>query len=76
MDITIFTVEEENLICIYDIGGRAELIRNIQIALPYFDDDELRDIADNVIRKLNAMTDDDFSSLTFSPVYMDDESEV
>jgi len=77
MNIEIFTVEEENLICIFDVSSRAALITDIRYALPYFDEPELRETAENVLNVLDNMTDAEFSELTFSPAYYnDDETEV
>jgi len=44
--------------------------------MPDFDEPELVDIANNVIRKLKTMSDEDFSVLDFSPEYFDDDAEV
>ena len=78
MNHTIFTVEEENLICAFDTTSRNALITGIRGALPDFDGDEpeMREIADSALRKLDAMTDAEFSAFIFSPAYYDDESEV
>ena len=76
MNHTIFTVEEENLICAFDTTGRAAVITGIRGAMPDFDEDEMREIAESALRKLDAMTDAEFSALIFSPAYYDDESEV
>jgi len=43
--------------------------------LPGFDDLELREIADDVLTKLDDMSDDEFSAIIFSPAYYDDEME-
>jgi len=75
MNFNIFTVEEENLICIFDIYSRSALINAINIALSEFDEPELRGIAENILLKLNAMTDTEFSAFIFSPVYFNDDDE-
>jgi len=79
MDITIFTAEEENLICIFDISSRTAAINSLNAAMPDFEEPELREIAENTLKKLNAMTDVGFSALSFDPTYDDedyDETEV
>jgi hypothetical protein len=73
MNPTILTVEEENLICIYNISSRAALINEIRAAMPYFDEPDLRGIAGNVLKILDVMTDTEFSALTFSPEYFNDD---
>ena len=75
MNFNIFTVEEENLICIFDTGSRIALIDSINAALPDFVEPELKEIADNILRKLNDITDSDFSALIFSPAYFNDDDE-
>jgi len=78
MDNSIFTVEEENLICVFDTGSRAALLNSLNAAIPDFDEPELREIAGNIITKLNNMTDADYSALTFHPAYHggEDDREV
>ena len=70
-----FTLEQENFICIFDVSNRNACINGIRAALPDFDDLELREIANDVLKKLDNMSDEDFSELIFSPAYYDDEME-
>jgi hypothetical protein len=63
-----FTVEEINLICIFNQKSRIQLLDALRSQLDSFDDD-LRDIADSAIRKLNGMTDVEFSTMQFYPAY-------
>jgi len=76
MDSIVFTVEEENLIYIFDTTSRDALIAGIRRALPDFDDPELRGIAESAINKLEAMTSAEFSALTLSPAYHNDDDET
>ena len=69
----IFTVEEENLACIYDTSSRLNLISDISGAMPDFDEPEISDIAASVLSKLESMTDMDYAALTFHPAYHGDE---
>lgn len=76
MNNILFTVEEENLICAFNTSNRNILIAEIRNALPHFGNEpDMAEIADNVIDKLEVMTDTEFSKNTFTPTY-DDESEV
>jgi hypothetical protein len=76
MNNILFTVEEENLICAFNTSNRNILIAEIRNALPHFSNEsDMAEIADNVIDKLEVMTDTEFSKITFTPTY-DDESEV
>jgi len=76
MNQLLFTVEEENLICAFDASSRSALMIDINGALPELDDPELREIAERVLCKLDAMPDAGFSELILSPAYNDDETEV
>jgi len=75
MNTTLFTVEEENLICVFDVSSRNALIDGIRGAIPDFDEPELCEIAESVLDKLDAMTDAEFSALAFNPAYYNDETE-
>lgn len=76
MNQDTFTVEEENLICAFDTSSLDTAIRDISAAMPDFDEPELIEIAGNALRKLETMTDAEYSALIFSPAYYDDETEV
>ena len=76
MNHTIFTVEEENLVCAFDTSSRNALMKGIRDAMPDFEENEMREIAESALRKLEAMTGAEFTALILSPVYNDDESEV
>ena len=75
MNTVLFTIEEENLICIFDVSSRAALMDGIRGALPDFDEPELYEIAETILAKLDAMTDAEYSALTFNPAYYNDETE-
>ncbi len=68
-----FTVEEENLLCIFDTSSRAALMDGLITAMPDFEEAELIEIAGNALLKLENMSDADFASLMFSPEYFDTE---
>ena len=59
-----FTVEEENLICMYHNADRRRTIGKITAALPDMDGD-MRALARQMITKLEAMTDADFDGQKF-----------
>jgi len=60
-----FTVEEENIICIYYEESRNRVIENIREAVPYMDED-IKNLAGDVIGKLQAMTDAEFAETQFT----------
>ena len=59
-----FTVEEENLICMYHNADRRRTMGKITAALPDMDGD-MRALARQTITKLDAMTDADFEDMRF-----------
>ena len=69
MNVTLFNVEEENLICIFDTSSRTALIDGITDAIPYFDEPELQEIAEHVLRKLEPISDMAFAVHIFHPAY-------
>ena len=76
MNYTLFTVEEENLICVFDMSSRNTLMSGISEAIPEFDEPEMQEIAVSALRKLEAMTEAEFSAYIFSPAYHSEETEV
>lgn len=60
-----FTVEEENIIAIYAEDSREKTMQNILAAIPYIDND-MQPLAENTIRKLQRMTDSEFSEAAFT----------
>ena len=59
-----FTVEEENLICIYHNADRRRTIGKITAALPDMDGD-MRVLAQQTLSKLKRMTDADYGGQKF-----------
>ena len=59
-----FEPDEKNLICLYNTDTRKGLIRELNEMLPYLDADQdiLRDMAQAVMKKLNRMTDTQFTA--------------
>ena len=59
-----FTVEEENLICMYHNADRRRTIGKITAALPEMDRD-MRTLAQQTLSKLERMTDADYDGQKF-----------
>ena len=59
-----FSVEEENLICMYHTSDRRRTMARMLAALPDMDT-EMRRLANGVIAKLERMTDADFDGQRF-----------
>ena len=60
-----FTVEETNLICIYNTGSREDLISELSKMQTHLqkDERELLELTHSVIDKLDAMKDDEFEDI-------------
>ena len=61
-----FTVEETNLMCIYNIGSRTDLLSELSAMQKHLqaDETELLDLTKSVIEKLNVMNDTEFESIS------------
>ena len=64
-----FTFEEINLMCIYNAGSRMGLIESLNEMRGELsaEETELMELTDNTLRKLQAMTDDEFAELELYP---------
>ena len=60
-----FTVEEMNMIAVYNTGSRQRLLDNLQKIKSETDELEIIRILDKGIRKVSLLTDDDFSKISF-----------
>lgn len=72
-----FTIQELNLICIYDPGTRAGLLSEVKDMTTYLtpEETELRALADSVVDKLGRMTDAEYASLTCCADFTFDEED-
>lgn len=61
-----FTVEQTNLISIYNTGMRREVIGEMTAALPFMEND-MRELAWRTLEKLNVLTDDEYLQLAIEP---------
>jgi len=71
MNYFYFTVEETNLVAIYKADTSAATLARIAAALPDMDND-IWAIAESASRKLAALTEPEYSALSFAP---DDETD-
>ena len=64
-----FTFEEMNLMCIYNTGSRAGLIESLDEMRGELsaEETELMELTDSILRKLQAMTEDEFAELELYP---------
>ena len=58
-----FTVEEINFICVFNTENKTELIKEIGRILQYIKDREMKELAGNVLAKLQNMTDEELAEV-------------
>ena len=70
-----FSIEELNLMCIYDTGTSAGLITGLEkIALELAPEEaELSDMIQSALMKLTAMSDEEYGELILVPDYKEDD---
>ena len=70
-----FSIEEINLMCIYDTGTRSGLLNELENVLPILvkDEAELSELIQTVIAKLRRMSDWDYSQLVLLPDYKEED---
>ncbi len=70
-----FSIEELNLMCIYDTGTRSGLIAELEkIALELAPEDaELNLLIQSALKKLMAMSDQKYEELTLVPDYKEED---
>ena len=70
-----FSIEELNLMCIYDTGTRSGLIAGLEkIALELVSDDaELSELIQSALKKLTAMSNQEYGELILVPDYKEED---
>lgn len=70
-----FSIEELNLMCIYDTGTRSGLIAGLEkISLELApEDEELSELIQSALKKLTAMSDQEYGELILVPDYKEEE---
>ena len=60
-----FTIEETNLMCIYNVGSRTDLLSELSAMQKHLqsDETELLDLTKSVMDKLSAMNDAEFENI-------------
>ena len=59
-----FTVEEINLMCVFEEQDRTGMIADIKNVIPHIQDSDMVELSKQVIEKLEAMSDEDFAEVT------------
>ena len=72
-----FSLEEINLMCIFDCSSRSGLIGDLEDAMEYVDDPEMLRLMEQTIEKLRRATDAQFAELPLVPTWEDaDEADI
>ena len=66
---TSFTNDEINLMCIYNTGTKGGLLDALAAMREYLEpgEEKLRDLTDSVLKKLEAISGEDFAALELFP---------
>ena len=68
-----FSLEEINLMCIYDCSSRSGLIGDLENAMEYVDDPDMLRLMEQTIDKLHRTTDTQFAQLPLIPTWEDSD---
>ncbi len=58
-----FTVEEINLMCVFEGQDRKGMIADIKNVIPHIQDSDMVELAGQVLEKLEAMRDEEFAQV-------------
>lgn len=59
-------VEEMNLLYMFNNSSRMAAVQDILDRFPFLENEELKDICQQTVRKLEAMTDEEFAAMDFA----------
>ena len=73
-----FTNDELNLMCIYDTGSRTGLIEALSTMREQLeaDETELLQMTNSAIKKLRAMSDEDYASIELFPDFNEEDMDA
>ena len=63
-----FTVEEINFMCVFEAQNRTEIMKEIRRIMPHIKDSDMEDLAGQMLRKLDGMTDKEFAEISLEAV--------
>lgn len=58
-----FTVEEINLMCVFEGQDRMCMVADIENVIPHIQDSDMVELAEQVLEKLEAMSDEEFAQV-------------
>jgi len=61
----VFSVEETNLMCIFDTSSKTALLTGLKGSIPDIHDPDMRDIYMSAIEKLEKISDSEFAKIGF-----------
>lgn len=59
-----FTVEEINFMCVFETQDRTDMIEEIRKVMPHIKDNDMEELAERVLSKLQSMTDEEFAEIS------------
>ena len=70
-----FSIEELNLLCIYDTGTRSGLMEGLEKIILELsaEDTELAELVQSALKKLAAMSDQEYGELILVPDYKEED---
>ena len=73
-----FTIDELNLMCIYDTGSRMGLIEALSTMREQLeaDETELLQMTNSAIKKLCAMSDEDYAAMELFPDFNEEDMDA
>lgn len=63
-----FTVEESNFMCVFEAQNRMKMMEEIRRVMPHIKDSDMEELSRQVLRKLEGMTDKEFSEISLEAV--------
>lgn len=62
-----FTVEEINFMCVFETQDRTDMIGQIRQVMPHIKDSDMEELAEQVLGKLQNMSDEEFAGVVLEP---------
>lgn len=69
-------VEEMNLLYLFDTSNRKAAVQDILDRFPFLENEELKEICRQTVKKLETMTDEEFGQIDFSVYEEDYDGEI
>lgn len=66
-----YSMEEINLMCIYECDSRTGMIAELETATEYVNDSDMLRLIDQTLDKLNHTTDEEYADLALFPAWDD-----